>query len=262
LAADLLDKMPNKVIGNTYTKIEGTINLDSELPDYFIDAFKYSQEKLAYLLCDDALIVQTYKESEKVSSPEQFSSFSLIRVMAEKKLIPWSDYFNYVARLLGYRYYFVPISVDDLLQAIFLPPQSELVTPTPKNVGLLNLQLSLSQDYGVDEQVAISVLAAFFNKLILDDSLPPERADEIFALTIIQGLAKRDARMVANVIYQICLQNMPIRSWLSQKNREKFDILSRQLLAFAQGIDPVVIDSPVFLRTSHTKDYPTKENPG
>lgn len=258
-AADLLDNMANKVIGKTYSKSEGDINLDSELPDYFVDAFRYAQEKEAYFLSDDALLMQAYRQFGVNSAPTQCSSFSLIRVMAEKNLITWNDYFRYSARLLFYRYHFVPISVDDMLQSILSPAPRGLVTPAPQNIELLNLQLSLSQEYGVDEKVATSVLASFFSKLIMDNGVPSEMADEIFALTIKQGLSKRDRRMAADVIYQICLQNVQNNRWRNQDNKVKLDILGKHLFGFAQGIDPIVIDSALFLRTNIPRNQASTE---
>lgn len=259
LAADLLDSLRNKVIGKTYPKIEGEINPDSELPDYFVDTFRYAQEKEAYVLSDDALFVQTYKLLGVSPIPKQTSSFSLIRAMAENKQITWNDYFRYIARLLFYRYHFIPLSVDDMIQSVLPSAPSGLVTAAPQNIALLNLQLSLSQEYGVDEKVATSILASFYTKLILDNSVPREMADEIFALTIKHGLMKRDRRMAANVIYQICLQNVQNYRWRNQNNKVKLDVLGKHLFGFAQGIDPIVIDSALFLRTNIPRNKSSTE---
>jgi hypothetical protein len=141
-----------------------------------------------------------------------------------------------------------------MIQAVFPPGLGGLVTSAPKNIGLLNLQLTLSQEYGVDDKTASRIFSSFFTKLILDDGVPPEIADEVFALTIRQGLAKRDKRMMVSVIYQICQQNVRSRALPSQRSKTKLAILDKQLFGFAQGIEPIVIESPTLLRTTHSKN--------
>ena len=242
--------MPNKVVGKTYPKSEGNINLDRMSPDYFVDAFRYAQEKEAHILTDDALFVQAYGLIGESPIPRHFSSLSLVRAMAENKQIIWDTYLKYFALLSGYRYHLLPISVDDMMQAVFPPATGGLVTSAPQNISLLNLQLILSHEYGVDDKIAASILSSFFIKLILDDSIPPEIADEIFSLTIVRSLAKRDKKLMARVLFQICRQNMPNENWASQRSKKKLEILDQQLSRFAQEFDPVVMDVPSLLRVT------------
>ncbi|MBN8618419.1 MAG: hypothetical protein J0L63_05915 [Anaerolineae bacterium] len=254
-SADLLDTLPNKVIGKTYTKSTQEKDLDSVLPVYFVDAFRYSQENNALILTDDAFLVQAYHSVGVSPLPKHFSSYSLIRAMTEEDLLTRDDYLRYFARLSHYRYHLLPISSDDMFQVVLPPMPSGLVTSAPRNISFLNLQLTLAQEYGVDDKTASGILASFFLKLILNDSVPAEIAEEIFALTIVQGLTRREKRIVAKVIMQMCQQNLRNIPFVSQRSWAKLTILDRQISGFAQGIDPIVIQSPTFLRNTHPTNY-------
>ncbi|MEO8608277.1 MAG: hypothetical protein ABI690_10365 [Chloroflexota bacterium] len=257
-SADLLDTLSNKVIGKTYPKSEEDRDLDSVLPDYFVDAFRYSQERDALILTDDAWLVESYKLVGVSPIPRHFSSLSLIRVMAENNLLSWHAYLKYFVRLSFYRYHLLPITIDDMYKAAFPPAPSGLVTSAPKNIALLNLPLTLSQEYGVDDKTAGGIVASFFLKIILDDSVPTEIADEIFALTILESLAKREKRTMAIVVFQFCQQNLKNRNWVSQRSQAKLGVLDKQLSGFAHGIDPIIIESPIFLRNTHPTNYDPK----
>lgn len=250
-AADLLDHLPNKVVAKTYAKLEGDKNLDHMLPNYFVDAFRYAQERNALILTDDALFVQAYNFVEKSPIPQHFSSLSLIRALAQDHHITWDRYLKYFELLSGYRYFLLPISADEIMQAIFPPAASGLITVAPNNISFLNLQLTLSHEYGVNDKTAATILSSLFIKLILDDSVTPEIADEIFAPAIVRGLAERDKKVMAMVLFQICLQNMPDKNWTSQKSKQKLDILNQQLTRFAQTIDPIMMEVPSLLRVTN-----------
>lgn len=247
--ANLLDEMPNKKVGLIYSEQGETYDFDHLLPNYSVDAFRHSQQNDAYMLTDDALLLQAYKVRGETSIPKSLSSLSLIRIMAEKGLVSWNDYFNYFGLLSVFRYHFLPVSIDDMVKVIFTPTLGGLLTSSPQNIGRLNLPLTLSNEYGVDENVAVRVVSNFFSTLILDDSTPNEIVEEIFALTLKQGLRNVDKRMASRVMYQICQQNLQNRSWISHASERKLQLLKRQLLGFSQGITPIIVESSLLLRT-------------
>lgn len=232
-SADLLDKLPNKVIGKNYPKLEDDRNWDHLLPDYFVDAFRYAQEQEAHLLSDDWLFVEYYKVLGESPVPKHLSSISLIRAMADSKRIAWDVYLKYFALLSFYRYHLLLVSVDDMFQAVFPPTSGGLAISVPQNLSLLNLQFTLSPEYGVDDKTVIGILSSFFTRLILDESVLPKKADEIFALAIVQSLAKRDRRMMSRVIIQVCQQQIGQR--LSPNIKSKLQILDKQLFGYSQG---------------------------
>lgn len=248
-AADLLDSLPNKVVGKVYPKAKEDKNLDSVLPDYFVDTFRFSQEKDAHALTDDPLLITAYGLSGEQSLPKYFSSFSLVRTMADSGKIDWESYLKYFALLSGYRYRFLPISVDDMMQSVFPKTAGGLVGFAPKNISFLNLSLTLSKDYGVEDKVAVNVLSSFFTKLIEDSSVLPEMSEEIFAITIVRSLANKDKKIMAKAIFQVCSQAMLNKPWITQNSHKKLEILLVQLSKFCQSFDPVVMEIPSLLKS-------------
>jgi len=247
-SAELLDQLPNKVIGRNYPQLQDDKAPDHLLPSYFVDAFRYAQEKETHLLTDDALFVKAYELFGETPIPRHFSSVSLIRVMVDHGLITWDVYLKYFALLAFYRYHLLPISATDMIQTVITPAEGGLVRYTPQNMSFLNLQLTLSAEYGVDEKTAAGVLASFFSMLILDESIPPDLATEIFALTIIPSLARRNRGLLASVIVQFCRQNIQKRHLVSRRSLAKLKILDEQLFGFATGIDPTAIETMSMLR--------------
>ncbi|MBK8138001.1 MAG: hypothetical protein IPK52_19665 [Chloroflexi bacterium] len=247
-SADLLDELPSKVIGKAYSGPDGEASLDKIVPSYFADAFWYAQTNADYLLTDDALLVKAYGLSGVSSLPTHFSSLSLIRELAERKLIDWNSYLHFFSLLALYRCHFLPIFVDEMFQTAFPSTQGGLIVPSIRNLSLLRLDLTLSEEYGVKRTTAASVLSNFYIKVILDDAIPPEMADELFALTIKQGLRGTDKRKMVRLVQQACDQRIRGLNWVSGNTTKKFDSLNKQLLGFANGIDPIVVASPLLLR--------------
>lgn len=236
-SADLLDQLPNKVIGKTYHELDSNMNWDHMLPDYFVDPFRYSQENETFLLTDDALLVEDYKLRGESLLPKYFSSFSLVGAMAKNNHIDWETYYNFFALLSGYRYHFLRISAEDMIRVVFPNISSTSVTFTPQNLQLLNLPLTLSQEYGVEAQTAAGVLSSFFTRLIFDDRVSLKMADEIFPLTIMQGLIGRDRKLMVTQVLQICNRSRFNKNLLITKSEIKLEILKKQLAKFVQGGD-------------------------
>ncbi|MCA8836052.1 MAG: hypothetical protein K8953_13305, partial [Proteobacteria bacterium] len=94
-AADLLDKLPERARAKTYPKSDK--NLDNLLPNYFVDALRYAQEKKTHILTDDFLLVHAYEKIEEIPMPRHFSSLSLIKAMADNGRIDLQRYYQYFA---------------------------------------------------------------------------------------------------------------------------------------------------------------------
>ena len=124
------------------------------------------------------------------------------------------------------------------------------MSAVPKNISFLNLQLTLSKGYGVDDKTALRILSSFLVKLIVDDSVTPEIADEIFALTIVPALANRDKETIGRTLFLICRKSMPDENWITQRSIDKLKILDQQLTRFIQSIDPFITEAPKLLRVT------------
>ena len=164
-AADILDSLPNKVISKDYSKSDNKEDLDHVIPEYFVEPLRLAQEKKAILLTDDALIVQAYKLSGEDIIPRQLSSISLARGLVDSGVIKWGTYLDYFSLLSSYRYHLLPISVDDLLCSVLPSSDTGLVSFSPRNIFKLNLRLTLSEEYGVKDDVVIRIISLFLQKL-------------------------------------------------------------------------------------------------
>lgn len=245
-AADILDQDAHKVIVENYTDTEQ--GYDNLIPDYYMDAVRWAQKHHAFLLMDDTLLMDALSLEGDTETPPQLSSISLVRAMTDHQLLDWTHYLQYFALLSHYRFKLLPISVDDLYRTVLVSSNSGLVMPQPRNLELLNLGLTLSQEYGVVDKVVIAMLAEFFLKLIQDDGIPPEIVDEIIAISIKYGLASWEKRQIATLISQVCKQKINQLQWLSNRAKQKLANLEKRLVEFANGYNPLIVESHLLLK--------------
>ncbi|MFO2976082.1 hypothetical protein SCO70_00810 [Legionella pneumophila serogroup 3] len=248
-AAKILDKLPNKVIGKNYPKLEGDKNLDHILPNYFVDTLRYAQERGANILTDDALFVQAYHLIGESPIPLHFSSLSLIRALVENQEITWEAYLKYFKLLSDYRYHLLPILVDDMMRAILPTSPGGIIIPAPKNLSYFNLKFTLSSEYGVDDKTFTTILSSLFTNLISDDLVTHELANEVFTLVLSSAWGMRDKKLLPRVLFQICYQSMP-GNWTSLRSRQKLESLREQLTRIS-CIAPLAIELP----SSNIKSY-------
>ncbi len=230
-AADLLDTPLHKVVGKTYPKSDK--NLNNMLPNYFVDTLRYAHEEDTHILTDDALFTRFYEKIEETPMPQHFSSLSLIRAMVDNGKIDSQRYYEYFGFLSTYRYHGLPLSPNDMMCVVLPAVGGGLVDPTPQNIYLLNLPLTLSQDYGVEAKAAAAVLVLFFTALILNRPVTPQIADEIFTLTLAQALEKRDKKLMAKALRQGCHQNILNQPWINPISKQKLEMLDKQLFRIA-----------------------------
>ena len=229
-AADLLDALPKKAVGKIYSKSKESPDFETMLPDYFIDALNVAEEQQAHILTDDALLAFLYKTSKEITSPQHFSSISLIRAMVDNGKIDSQRYYEYFGFLSTYRYHRLPLSLNDMMRVVLPTVGGGLFAPEPQNISHLNLPLTLSQDYGVEAKTAAAVLVLFFTMLILNGSVTPQIADEIFTLTLAQALEKRDKKLMVKALRQGCHQNMLNQPWINPIKKKKLEILDKRLV--------------------------------
>ena len=229
-AADLLDALPKKAVGKTYSKSKESPDFETMLPDYFIDALNVAEEQQTHILTDDALLAFVYKTSKEITSPQHFSSINLIRAMVDNGKIDSQRYYEYFGFLSSYRYHGLPLSPNDMMRVVLPTVGGGLVDPTPQNISHLNLPLTLSQDYGVEAKAAVAVLVLFFTMLILNRSVTPQIADEIFTLTLAQALEKRDKKLMVKALRQGCHQNMLNQPWINPIRKKKLEMLDKRLV--------------------------------
>lgn len=239
-AANLLDSSEKKYNLKRKSKSSNENKLDNVLPTYFTDAFRLAQENNASVLTDDGLLNIAYTAMSENKLPEQFSSISLIQQMRDTGLCSWADYLNYFSLLCSYRYCFLSISASDLKNSMTYSSPGGIISISPKNLLKFNLEMTLSQSYGIEEQTVIEVIANFFKMVILDDSIIAEVSKEIFDITIDKSLQKRYSKPLLQKIFQKSTQGMQFDPWLTSLSKLKIKILRQRLLRFE------------YISTSHT----------
>ncbi len=231
-AANLLDNSERKYNLKRNSKSSNENKLDNVLPPYFTDTFRLAQENNVSVLTDDGLLNIAYTAMGENKLPEQFSSISLIQQMRDTGLCSWADYLNYFSLLCSYRYCFLSISADDLKKSMTYSSPGGIISISPKNLLKFNLEMTLSQSYGIDDLTAIEIIAEFFKMVILDDSIIAEVSKEIFDITIVKSLQKRYSKILLQKIFQKSTQEMQFDIWLTSLSKLKIEILRHRLLRF------------------------------
>lgn len=248
-ASALLDGLPNKTIGRLIREDEEESSLAKSMPPCLTEPFNIALDKEAYLLTDDGVMPQAYELTEGHKAPKHFSSLALVKALVDKRLIPLADYLHFFSLLAGYRYHLLPISVGDLVDTVMHKTAGGFITVEPRNIEFLQLQLTLSADYGVNETVALRILSLFFGQLITDDTVPEDVVDSIFAYAIIRFFGQRESRLQAEVIKEVCKRQLGDERWLSRLTKKKYEILVKQLSKFSETYDPVFAAMPILMKT-------------
>lgn len=258
-AASMLDKLPNKSIGRIFEDDDNDEkSLQRQIPACLIDALYLARNKGALLLTDDGIMPKAFEITEKKTPPQNVSSLAIVKVLLEQRKISFSQYLNYYSLLAGYRYHLLPISVGDLTDAV-MPKTGGLVVFEPRNIEYLRIQLTLSTAYGVDEAVALKIIAGFLSHLIADDTIPEELADTTFAYTIVNFFGQRESRQQAEVLLQVCKKQMGDERWQTDLSKRKYEILKRQLSRFSETYDPLFARIPTLMKVVRPTSFEPTE---
>lgn len=245
--ADILDNLVNKrVVKCKSHDTDGF--LPKNVPQSLSDAFSLAIEDEAYLITDDAIICKAYEILEKKNPINNISSFSLVRGLFERKIIKLTEYLKFYSLLTGHRYRLLPISDDELMSTIMPLSVSGLVIPSPKNIEFLQLQFTLSEAYGVDKITSLRIITSFLTKVIMDNSIPKEFADAVFAYTIVRYLGTHDTKIKANTIAEVCRRKVESNPLCTTTTKEKLNILIQQLSKFSDAFDPIFRNIPELIK--------------
>jgi hypothetical protein len=246
-ASAFLDTLPGKVIGHAPNE-EKDDRLWGAIPDCLLDPIHIAQERNAFLLTDDGLMPQAYEFWQKKAAPPHFCSLALVKGMHERNQMSLADYLSYYSTLAGYRYHLLPITVQDLVNAVIPRSQSGLASVEPKNIEYFHLQFTLSEEYGVTEKVALGVVSSFLFQLLSDDSVTEDVADSIFAYTIVRFFGNRESKLQCGVLKEVCRRFLNLQVFLTHRAKRKFGVLSQQLDRFSEAYDPLFAASPSFMK--------------
>lgn len=150
---------------------------EQKIHSEFCDAAIIAQKLNIPILSDDYLYGELNAYETHKKSPEYFSSFFLIKTLFEKKVITLDEYLDYFYFLTSYRFRFLPLKVEDIRDAIFGKGIINLFRP--ENIKKLNLNLIISEDYGVPLKLAITLISNFIFSVVNDSTITIEMLEKI-----------------------------------------------------------------------------------
>lgn len=140
-----------------------------KIPAELCDAYSLAQMDNTSVLTDDPLYLKMVALQTNQSVPKYFSSLALIRVLYEEDKISFDEYLDFFGYLSSYRFRFLSLSVDDIEKAVFGDKQINVININ--NINKFNFHLVLSEEYGVNFNMAILILSKFIFNLIIDNSI-------------------------------------------------------------------------------------------
>jgi hypothetical protein len=152
---------------------------EQEIPAALSDACILAQNEGVAVVTEDYLYLQANELETKKKAPEYCSSFALVRTLYEQKKLPFDQYLSFFAHLAAYRFRFLPLDADDIEKAVFGDGVIKVVRP--ERIRMLNFPLTLSVAYGVPFDTAFVVVGRFLVKILMDDSIPTETTERVFA---------------------------------------------------------------------------------
>jgi tetratricopeptide (TPR) repeat protein len=209
---------------------------ETKVPAELVDACILAQRDTGVILTEDYLYLQANTLETKKDAPDHCSSLALIKLMVEKGLLPFDDFIDYFGYLSSYRCRFLTLSVDDLMEAV-LPTEAGITVLKQKNIRKFNIELVLSEKYGIPTNTAILVMVNFLSRILRDNSITVEAADKIFIEIIPRFLNGRGTakRMVGELLMRVCKEHMEnldkkeVVATLSQGRVGKFKRLAEQV---------------------------------
>lgn len=249
-AADLLDQLPNKILGRTYKKSENPADSKSLcdiFPNWMNDTINLADENACVIVSDDFNALHIYKH-DNGHIPAYTNSFSLVRVMFDSDYISQKRYLEYFSLLSSYRYHLLPLSGIELEAAVLHETNMGIVTFSPKNIGYFTLSLTLSAEYGVNDDVAARLLIDFFLRIILRDDVTEGMAEDVFSQTIVGAFADRETKIWGRVIVNVCKKQLERNLVATGLAYKKLSLLERQLARYAREFNPIIQNVPSLLK--------------
>lgn len=249
-AADYLDNLPIRQIGKPFAKDQIAYDWDSLIPGYVMDPLRNAQNDGALLMSEDAILVDALVASGESKIPLCFSSLSVVKLLANEGKIGWQDFYKYFSRLSQLRFLLLPISVDELMNAVLEPLGGGLVMVNPSNLELLNLGYTLSKECGVGDGLFVGILGRFFSDVVKEEGISVEAADEIFSIALVRALKSGGRAALRHAVFALCRDLVEGGIYSGWKCDQKLEVLRLQMIRFPSEYNPLVEASPRFLRVT------------
>lgn len=201
------------------------------------DACILAQYEDIPILTEDFLYLKVNEMETGKKAPKYCSSLALLRVLYEQKKINFDDYLSFFHYLSSYRFRFLPISVDDLRIAIL--GESAIIVIQPKQLRKFNFQLTLAEEYGVSLSNTFKLLGQFLTIIMIDDSIIPEVAEDIFAEVLSAFSSRKNRNQVGRALMAATVQsiNRKFQGIIPSPGLQKrIDILSNFVQTWATSV--------------------------
>lgn len=230
-AADLLELKAIKLNGLSEKTIRDACKFHDGMPLYVAEPYILAQQNGLTLLSEDGYYQDACRYMGDSQPIKVVDSATLFEMLYTHKKISLDDFLGLFSFLSNQRVRLLYISADFIYKAIFGVTTSQIVTINVNNINKLNLDLLLSSEYGVEENVAIRIIVELFLKLIKDDSVTAELCEEIFRTIIPRVIKGRDGEKFSTLVIDACtkvVQNTPLL--LSQEALRKLTLLKEAFL--------------------------------
>jgi len=191
---------------------------EKKIPPELCDACILAQKEGIYMLTEDFRYLQMNELQTSKKAPEYFSSLILLRILYEQKKIDFEDYLDFFGYLSSYRFRFMQLSTDDVIKAVF--GDTSIKTVKPENIRKFNFPLTLSEEYGVSFQAALSVIVQFLLYILTNDIILPEHIDKLFIEIIESFPSQMDKNDLGQILHNICVLAI-------EENKSKFIIFPK-----------------------------------
>ena len=206
------------------------------------DACILAQKENLPVLTDDFLYLKMNELDTKNKAPKFCASLILIRTLYDQKKISFDQYLDFFFYLSTYRYKFLSISLSDLEKAVFGDINIAIIRT--EQLRKFNFALTLSEEYGVQPQEAIRLVALFLIKIIIDDSILSSIAEKIFAEILSAFPTKNDRRKMGDLLLRVSAQTINKKYHniiLSDTVKRKIKVLSEYARTWSNNI-PIILN--------------------
>jgi hypothetical protein len=208
---------------------------EQRTPEELCDACILSQKEGVGVLTEDLFYLKANELETKKKISNYSSSFALVRVLYEQKKVSLDQYLNFFSYLASYRFRFLPLSTDDITNAVF--GDGALINIQPEKIRQLHFGLTMSEEYGVSFDTAFLVVGRFIVKILNDDAISPETTEKIFSeiLTAFPVPKNMDSKMLGRMFLRAGAQtinNLRQRIIVGTRSQEKLDRLSQLIELF------------------------------
>lgn len=166
---------------------------EKDVPACLSDATILAQKNNLPVLTEDFLYLHMNELETSKPKPEYCSALAILRVLYEQGKVSFEEYLDFFGYLSSYRFRFLQLTIGDMEKAAFGDEKTKVL----KERGLrkLNIGLTLSEEYGVPAKTSHALIAQFFVRALIDDSVSEEMIKKVFEDIVETFPTKQDRQL-------------------------------------------------------------------